>query len=110
MELLEPPHPRHTQAANAAPSHRSHPGLPSGSTAARPAISSASDASCAASASRSGGIAERARFGPQLMATGVIVGFVYPLFEGVAWNQAFGIQAWIKSLTAPATSSMGTSG
>ena len=36
----------------------------------------------------SGGIAERARFGPQLIATAVIVGLVYPLFEGVAWNQA----------------------
>jgi Amt family ammonium transporter len=47
----------------------------------------------------SGGIAERARFGPQLMATAVIVGIVYPLFEGVAWNQAFGIQSWIKSAT-----------
>jgi ammonium transporter, Amt family len=47
----------------------------------------------------SGGIAERARFGPQLMATAVLVGLVYPLFEGVAWNQAFGIQAWIKSAT-----------
>ncbi|MBI2769126.1 MAG: ammonium transporter [Burkholderiales bacterium] len=47
----------------------------------------------------SGGIAERARFGPQLLATAVIVGVVYPLFEGVAWNQAFGIQAWIKSAT-----------
>jgi Amt family ammonium transporter len=46
----------------------------------------------------SGGIAERARFGPQLLATAVIVGVVYPLFEGVAWNQAFGVQAWIKSL------------
>src|SRR5829696_3401362 len=47
----------------------------------------------------SGGIAERARFGPQLMATAVLVGVVYPLFEGVAWNQAFGVQAWIKSVT-----------
>lgn len=47
----------------------------------------------------SGGIAERARFGPQLIATAVIVGVVYPLFEGIAWNQGFGIQAWIKSLT-----------
>jgi Amt family ammonium transporter len=47
----------------------------------------------------SGGIAERARFGPQLVATAVIVGIVYPLFEGVAWNQRFGIQAWIKALT-----------
>ena len=47
----------------------------------------------------SGGIAERARFGPQLAATAVLVGFVYPLFEGVAWNQAFGVQGWIKSIT-----------
>lgn len=47
----------------------------------------------------SGGIAERARFGPQLIATAVIVGLVYPLFEGVAWNGRFGVQAWIKELT-----------
>ena len=47
----------------------------------------------------SGGIAERAKFWPQLIATGVIVGFVYPFFEGIAWNQHFGIQAWIKSFT-----------
>src|SRR4051794_4391210 len=47
----------------------------------------------------SGGIAERARFGPQLIATGVIVGLIYPVFEGIAWNQRFGIQGWIKSLT-----------
>ncbi len=47
----------------------------------------------------SGGIAERARFWPQLIATAVIVGLIYPLFEGVAWNQKFGIQAWIKATT-----------
>ena len=47
----------------------------------------------------SGGIAERARFGPQLIATGVLVGIFYPLFEGVAWNGAFGVQAWFKSTT-----------
>ena len=47
----------------------------------------------------SGGIAERARFYPQLIATAVIVGFVYPFFEGIAWNQHFGVQAWIKSVT-----------
>ncbi len=47
----------------------------------------------------SGGIAERARFWPQLMATAVIVGLVYPLFEGVVWNQQFGIQAWLKATT-----------
>ena len=45
----------------------------------------------------SGGVAERARFNPQLIATFVIVGFIYPFFEGIAWNQAFGIQAWLKS-------------
>lgn len=44
----------------------------------------------------SGGIAERARFNPQLAATFLIVGFVYPFFEGIAWNQAFGFQAWLK--------------
>jgi Amt family ammonium transporter len=47
----------------------------------------------------SGGIAERAKFWPQLIATAVIVGFVYPFFEGIAWNQHFGVQAWIKALT-----------
>jgi len=47
----------------------------------------------------SGGIAERARFGPQLIATAVLVGLVYPVFEGVTWNQKFGIQAWIKAAT-----------
>ncbi|WP_427912582.1 ammonium transporter [Ramlibacter sp. MMS24-I3-19] len=47
----------------------------------------------------SGGIAERARFGPQLLATAVIVGLVYPLFEGVSWNHAFGIQGWIQRTT-----------
>ncbi|MGE4241566.1 ammonium transporter [Ramlibacter sp.] len=47
----------------------------------------------------SGGIAERARFWPQLLATAVIVGGVYPVFEGIAWNQAYGIQAWIKAAT-----------
>ncbi len=47
----------------------------------------------------SGGIAERARFGPQLIATAVLVGLVYPLFEGVAWNQGFGIQRWVKATT-----------
>jgi len=45
----------------------------------------------------SGGIAERARFNPQLIATFLLVGFVYPFFEGIAWNQHFGVQAWLKS-------------
>ena len=47
----------------------------------------------------SGGIAERAKFWPQLIATAVIVGLIYPFFEGIAWNQRLGVQAWIKGLT-----------
>jgi len=46
----------------------------------------------------SGGIAERACFGPQLAATFLLVGFVYPFFEGIAWNQHFGVQAWLKGV------------
>jgi Amt family ammonium transporter len=44
----------------------------------------------------SGGIAERAKFNPQMAATFLLVGFVYPLFEGIAWNHRFGIQDWLK--------------
>ncbi len=44
----------------------------------------------------SGGIAERARFHPQMIATALLVALVYPLFEGIAWNQRFGFQAWLK--------------
>ncbi|ABP79274.1 ammonium transporter, putative [Stutzerimonas stutzeri A1501] len=44
----------------------------------------------------SGGIAERARFGPQLCATLLIVAFVYPFFEGLIWNRNFGFQAWLE--------------
>ncbi|MBO3276587.1 ammonium transporter [Pseudomonas schmalbachii] len=45
----------------------------------------------------SGGIAERARFCPQLCATALIVAFVYPFFEGLAWNGNFGVQDWLKA-------------
>lgn len=44
----------------------------------------------------SGGIAERAKFHPQLVATALLVGFVYPFFEGIVWNHRFGIQTWLK--------------
>jgi ammonium transporter, Amt family len=47
----------------------------------------------------SGGIAERARFGPQLVATAVIVGAIYPVFEGAVWGGRFGLQDGIKGLT-----------
>ncbi|MFL6700595.1 MAG: ammonium transporter [Vitreoscilla sp.] len=45
----------------------------------------------------SGGIAERARFEPQLAATAVIVGLAYPLLEGVAWGDRLGVQAAMKA-------------
>ena len=45
----------------------------------------------------SGGIAERAKFNPQLCATFILVGFVYPFFEGIAWNDRFGLQTWMSS-------------
>ena len=45
----------------------------------------------------SGGVAERARFNPMLAATFVLVGFVYPFFEGIAWNHRFGVQDWLNA-------------
>lgn len=45
----------------------------------------------------SGGIAERARFQPQLAATFALVAFVYPFFEGIAWNGKHGVQAWLEA-------------
>jgi len=45
----------------------------------------------------SGGIAERARFYPQLFATFVIVALIYPFFEGIVWNGAYGVQDWINA-------------
>ena len=47
----------------------------------------------------SGGIAERARFNPQLAATFLLVGFIYPFFEGIAWNDKYGVQAWLEAST-----------
>jgi Amt family ammonium transporter len=43
----------------------------------------------------SGGIAERAKFWPQLAATAIIVGIVYPVFEGMVWGSRFGFQDWM---------------
>ena len=45
----------------------------------------------------SGGIAERARFWPQLIASFAIVAIVYPFFEGIAWNHQWGVQDWLKA-------------
>ena len=43
----------------------------------------------------SGGIAERARFWPQVGATAILVSLVYPFFEGIVWNGNLGIQDWM---------------
>ncbi len=45
----------------------------------------------------SGGIAERARFNPQLAATFALVGVIYPFYEGIVWNGNYGIQAWLEA-------------
>ena len=45
----------------------------------------------------SGGIAERARFYPMLIGSGLIVSLVYPFFEGIVWNGNYGIQAWLEN-------------
>jgi ammonium transporter, Amt family len=45
----------------------------------------------------SGGIAERARFYPVLMASALCVAFVYPFFEGIVWNGNYGFQHWIEA-------------
>lgn len=45
----------------------------------------------------SGGIAERAKFWPILMASTLSVAFVYPLFEGIIWNGNYGFQGWLEA-------------
>jgi len=47
----------------------------------------------------SGGIAERARFWPQIAAGGIFTGLAYPLFESVAWGRFGFFQHWLKSLS-----------
>ncbi len=47
----------------------------------------------------SGGIAERAKFHPQMLATALIVGLLYPLCEGAVWANKFGFQGWIEAVT-----------
>ncbi len=45
----------------------------------------------------SGGIAERAKFYPILIASALTVAFVYPFFEGMIWNGNYGFQAWLEN-------------
>ncbi len=54
----------------------------------------------------SGGIAERAKFWPQVLAGAVFAGLVYPFFEGLMWGRmgvgpdgtAIGVQGWIAKI------------
>lgn len=46
----------------------------------------------------SGGVAERARLKPLLIATFIIVSFCYPLMEGVFWNGKLGLQALLTQI------------
>jgi len=46
----------------------------------------------------SGGIAERAKFWPQVVAGGIFAGIAYPLFESVIWGRNSFFQTWIKSV------------
>ena len=46
----------------------------------------------------SGGIAERAKFWPQLAATAILTALIYPIFEGIVWNGNFGIQGMIENI------------
>lgn len=46
----------------------------------------------------SGGIAERSRFKPQLFATAIIVGLIYPLYEGMVWGDLLNFQHTLTTL------------
>jgi len=45
----------------------------------------------------SGGITERVRFWPNVLATVLLVGLIYPFYEGMIWNGNFGFQTWLES-------------
>ncbi len=45
----------------------------------------------------SGGITERVRFWPNVLATILIVALIYPFFEGLIWSGNYGYQAWLKA-------------
>ena len=49
----------------------------------------------------SGGVAERAKFYPMLIASSFIVALVYPFFEGIIWNSntvlGFNFQGWLEA-------------
>jgi Amt family ammonium transporter len=46
----------------------------------------------------SGGIAERMKFLPQCLATGLVVAVIYPTFEGMVWGSRFAYQDWVLNI------------
>ncbi len=47
----------------------------------------------------SGGIAERARFWPQVLCAALTVALVYPFFESLSWGQNGAFQGWLTETT-----------
>jgi len=45
----------------------------------------------------SGGVTERIRFWPNVLATILLVSFIYPLYEGMIWGSRFGYQTWLET-------------
>ncbi len=45
----------------------------------------------------SGGITERVRFWPNVLATLLLVGLIYPFYEGMIWNGNYGFQTWLEA-------------
>jgi len=45
----------------------------------------------------SGGITERIRFWPNVLATVLLVGLIYPFYEGMIWNGNYGFQTWLET-------------
>ncbi len=45
----------------------------------------------------SGGITERVRFWPNALATLLLVGLIYPFYEGMIWNGNYGFQDWLEA-------------
>ncbi|MDX8413539.1 MAG: ammonium transporter [Mariprofundales bacterium] len=46
----------------------------------------------------SGGITERVRFWPNVLATVMLVGLIYPFYEGLIWGGNFGFQGWLERI------------
>jgi Amt family ammonium transporter len=45
----------------------------------------------------SGGVTERIRFWPNVLASVILVALIYPLYEGMIWAGNFGFQAWLNT-------------